>query len=294
MTIQELSNELGIGVDTLRIWERRYGSPTAKRDSRGHRQYSHRQIEELRTVKKLQNLGLRPGKIFSLSIAEREQLLLQRLHPSPPQSHELERLVTETPPEKIAKALEKFLTAQGIHGFIFEVAEPLIYWLDRCWSEGRISIAREHLISDRLEALLRRGLKSGVQADSGARMLCLTLSGERHKLGLLMAANLFHLQGIVPVLLNEELPLSEVPQLALDLQADAVALSFSIHYPRLQAKNDLSRLRQSLDAKIKLLAGGHAMQRSVSLDNLIVCTDLKKIPDICRRYFPVTQPQKGI
>lgn len=285
MTIQELSKETGIGVDSLRMWERRYGSPSAKRDSRGHRQYTHRQIEELRTVKNLQNLGMRPGEIFSLSVAEREQELMQRLHSSPSRSHDLERLVTETPPEMITEDLEGRFSALGMDAFVYKVAEPLVYWLDRCWSEGRISIAREHLISDRLEALLRRGLKTRLQIHSGARMLFLTLSGERHKLGLLMAANLFHEQGMDIVLLNEELPLSEVPQLAADLQVDAVALSFSIHYPRLQAKNDVSRLRQILDPKIKLLAGGQAMKRSVSLDNLIVGTDLKKIPDICRRHF---------
>lgn len=286
MTIQELSKETGIGTDTLRIWERRYGAPAAGRDSRGHRDYSHQQVEELRTVKKLQNLGLRPGKIFSLSVADRERLLTKSLDTAAPQNPSLQHLVEESAPEKIGETLGGHLKELELRKFVFEVAEPLIQWLDHGWSEGRISIAREHLVSDALESLLKSALMSSVPAEQSPRMLCLTLSGERHKLGLLMAAALFHLEGINCLVLNEELPLSEVPQLAMELKVAAVALSFSVHYPRLQAKSDLVRLRQSLHPQIKLLAGGHAMQRSLSLPDLMICTDLKKIPHISRRLFP--------
>ncbi|MDO3379784.1 MerR family transcriptional regulator [Geoalkalibacter halelectricus] len=292
MTIQELSRETGIGIDTLRIWERRYGEPTAKRDSRGHRNYAPHQIEELRTVKKLQNLGLRPARIFALSVAERERLLLESFAGSLPENRFLQHLVEVSEPEKIAGVLEGLLKERGLRNFIFDVANPLVQWLDRSWSEGRISIAREHLVSDELESLLHSAVKDKIPAGHRPRMLFLTLSGERHKLGLLMAAALFHLEGFNCLVLREELPLSEVPQLALELNLSAVALSFSIHYPRLQGKNDLIRLRRLLDPQIKLLSGGHAMQQSRSLDNLIICTDLKKIPNICRRHFPATR-KKG-
>ena len=53
MNIQQLSHETGIGVDTLRIWERRYGEPTPGRDARGHRSYTTAQVDALRIVKKL-------------------------------------------------------------------------------------------------------------------------------------------------------------------------------------------------------------------------------------------------
>ena len=45
MTIQQLSREIGIGIDTLRIWERRYGFPIPGRDTRGHRTYSAEQVD---------------------------------------------------------------------------------------------------------------------------------------------------------------------------------------------------------------------------------------------------------
>ncbi|BCR04940.1 hypothetical protein DESUT3_20090 [Desulfuromonas versatilis] len=86
--------------------------------------------------------------------------------------------------------------------------------------------------------------------------------------------------------MNEELPLSEVSLLAADLQVDAVAVSFSVHYPSRQAKQDLATLRNTLDRNIKLIAGGQAVHRGVRMQNLWICNDLKKIPDICRQCFP--------
>ena len=109
--------------------------------------------------------------------------------------------------------------------------------------------------------------------------------GERHKLGLLLAAALFHAEGINCILLNQELPLSEVPQLASELEADGVALSFSFHYSTRQAKNDLASLRNQLDPQFKLIAGGQAVQGGVQMQNLTICTTLEQIPGVCRKLF---------
>lgn len=65
MMIQQLNQETGIGIDTLRVWERLYGFPLPQHDASGHRSYSQHLLEELRFVKSLQGFGLRPGEIFS-------------------------------------------------------------------------------------------------------------------------------------------------------------------------------------------------------------------------------------
>ncbi len=285
MTIQQLSQEVGIGVDTLRIWERRYGFPAPGRDSRGHRRYSKQQVEELRIVAKLQSLGLRPGKIFSLGAAERRELLFERMDQALAESHEYQSLTTDLKPDEIERMLSDQIQAQGLSNFIYQWALPLIHQLDRGWTDGSISIAREHLISDCLEQVLKEQLKAGHSAKPQAQILFLTLSGERHKLGLLMAAALFHEQGGACTLLNEELPPSEIPQLANELNVDAVALSFSVHYSTRKAKRDLASLRNTLDKNIKLIAGGHAVRQGVSMQNLIICRELGQIPGLFKKYF---------
>lgn len=285
MTIQQLSQEIGIGPDTLRIWERRYGYPLPQRDSRGHRCYSKDQLEELRIVKRLQSLGYRPGRIFALTFAERRRLLEKAWQQASPESACLERLATKSTPNEIEQELRSRLGNMGLENFIHNFAVPLIQTLDRGWTAGCVSMARSHLVSDRLDLLLNEQLNLPLAGNEGVRVLFLTLSGERHKLGLLMAAALFHLQGIEVFLLHEELPLSEVPQLAAELQVAGVALSFSAHFSVTQAKQYLVSLRNTLDRKIKLFAGGHAVQGGINLPDIIICTELAEIPALCKKHL---------
>ena len=285
MTIQQLSQEIGIGTDTLRIWERRYGYPVPQRDSRGHRRYSRDQLEELRVVKRLQSLGYRPGRIFALPSDMRRKLLEKEWQQARPESSSLERLATKLTPHEIDQELRRRLQDMGLENFIRQFAIPLIQTLDRGWTAGCVTMAREHLVSDRLDLLLNEQLNKSLAGKGGARMLFLTLSGKRHKLGLLMSAALFHQQGIEIILLHEELPLSEIPQLAADLQVAGVALSFSAHYSVTQAKKNLVSLRKALDRKVKLFAGGYAVQSGINLPDIIVCTELDKIPALCRQHL---------
>lgn len=285
MTILQLSKEIGIGIDTLRIWERRYGFPVPGRDSRGHRSYSRQTVEELRIVKTLQSLGHRPGNIFAMSSAERRELLTKSVQQELPPNEALQQLSKEFTPSQIDAELREQLRKHGLCNFIHQLALPLLKALDQSWIEGNISIAREHLVSDRLEQLLREQLASDQPTKSQKQLLFLTLSGERHKLGLLLAAALFHAEGVDCILLNEELPLSEVPLLVSELQVAGVALSFSCHYSTRQAKIDLASLRNQLDPQVKLIAGGQAVQRGVQMQNLTICTSLEQIPGICRKQF---------
>jgi DNA-binding transcriptional MerR regulator len=285
MTIQQLSKEIGIGIDTLRIWERRYGFPIPGRDARGHRSYSSLQVKELRIVKKLQSLGHRPGKIFALSSAERRNLLNESNEQELPHNEALQQLTMHMSPNEIDWELRGQLQKLGLDNFIHQYAVPLLQVLDHRWTDGSVSIAREHLISDRLEQLLREQISDGPAAREQKQILFLTLSGERHKLGLLLAAALFHAQGLDCLLLNEELPLSELPPLAAELQVAGVALSFSAHYPARQAKQDLAEARKNLHPEITLIAGGQAVQIGVRIPKLVICSALTQIPEICRRYF---------
>ncbi len=285
MTLQQLSKEIGIGIDTLRIWERRYGFPIPTRNARGHRSYSGDQVDELRIVKKLQSLGYRPGKIFVLSSAERRELLMAAAEQELPPNRALQSLTKELSPSQIDGELRDQRQKLGLSSFIHQYALPLLKTLDQGWTEGSISIAREHLISDRLEQLLREQLANQLPAKNQKQLLFLTLSGERHKLGLLLAAALFHAEGINCILLNQELPLSEVPPLASALEVDGVAISFSLHYSTRQAKNDLASLRNQLDPQFKLIAGGQALQGGIQMQNLSICTTLTQIPGLCHKLF---------
>jgi DNA-binding transcriptional MerR regulator len=284
MKIQQLSQEIGVGIDTLRIWERRYGFPVPGRDARGHRSYSAHQVEQLRVVKKLQDFGQRPGKIFALNPQDRRSLLERLTTDKLPCDDRLQYLVEEMGPGQIAVELSEQRKSLGLNDFIRQCVMPLLQLLDHGWTTGQLSIAREHLISEQLEKQLKLELEKTVP-ENRPQILFLTLSGERHKIGLLLSAVIFHSSGLNVHWLRDELPLSEIPQLAADLGVDGVALSFSSHYPRRQAKQDLRNLRMELDPGIKIIAGGQAVEQVNSLPDLLICNDLEQIPQLVSRHF---------
>jgi DNA-binding transcriptional MerR regulator len=292
MKIQQLSQEIGVGIDTLRIWERRYGFPVPGRDARGHRSYSADQVEQLRVVKKLQDCGQRPGKIFALNPRDRHALLEQLTSEKLPCDDRLQRLVEEMGPGQIAAELDKQRKSLGLQGFIRQYVIPMLQLLDHGWTSGQLSIAREHLISEQLEKQLWLELDKTVP-EYQPQILFLTLSGERHKIGLLLSAVIFQNSGLRVHWLREELPLSEIPQLTTELGVTGVALSFSSHYPRRQAKQDLRNLRKQLDPGIKIIVGGHAVQQMTSLPDLLVCSDLEQIPQLVSRHFSKQQSKRA-
>ena len=62
-----VERDTGIGRDTLRIWERRYGFPKPVRNEKGERIYSESQLRRLQRIRRLLDQGMRPGKVLPLS-----------------------------------------------------------------------------------------------------------------------------------------------------------------------------------------------------------------------------------
>lgn len=66
LSIAAVERDTGLSKDTLRIWEKRYGFPTPERDGQGERTYPVDQVERLRLIKRLLDVGHRPGRVVSL------------------------------------------------------------------------------------------------------------------------------------------------------------------------------------------------------------------------------------
>jgi len=70
LSISAVERDTGLSKDTLRVWERRYGFPNPQRDAFGERIYPLDQVDRLRVIRRLMDIGHRPGKIIGLDIAE--------------------------------------------------------------------------------------------------------------------------------------------------------------------------------------------------------------------------------
>ncbi|MBN2644994.1 MAG: MerR family transcriptional regulator [Desulfuromonadaceae bacterium] len=280
LNIQQLSQELNLGVDTLRIWERRYGVPCPVRDTRGRRQYPDEQVEELRLVAKLLHLGLRPKMVFGLTPAERQQRLEQLCGSFSPQADLLELCHGKL--DQLDQVLRQRLEQEGLRPLIRQLLQPFLELMGREWEAGRLSIAQEHLLSDVLMRFLRGQLMARPEPVT-MRLLFLTLNGERHKLGLLLAAVLFQQAGADCLLVEEEIPLSEVSGLVNQSGCHAVAVSFSAHYPPRQVKKDLIALREALPPHVGLVAGGQGIAAPCHYPAIVCCCDLDQIPAVLER-----------
>jgi len=64
--IRAVSRLTGIGIDTLRAWERRYGAVTPTRDDRG-RMYTEADVERLRLLNGAVERGHSIGRLAGLS-----------------------------------------------------------------------------------------------------------------------------------------------------------------------------------------------------------------------------------
>lgn len=293
LNITQLSQETGIGIDTLRVWERRYNFPCPLRDRRGRRQYPPEQVELLRVVKNLQLDGHRPGDIFKLDPQQRMDLLLKGCERQGGEQHEskqdyfkkisLEWLLN-APTEETSTWLQEQLTDLGLHNFIRQCAVPLIWFVDISWKTGAIGIAREHLISDQLSIVLHRFLHQQLQqntlGDSGTKCLCLTLNHERHKLGLLMAASIIAASEIHCTWVQEDLPLTEVPVALEATGTNTIVLSFSTHYTTRASMEQLATLRRMLPQNMHIIAGGGALNGQKNIPGVHISTDLMQLPSI--------------
>jgi len=122
--IGTVERDTGIGRDTLRIWERRYGFPTPERNDKGERVYSAEQIRRLQRIRRMLDQGLRPGKVVPLGDEALDKLAatLPEMSSSPrdiePAHAELIALASFGDIAALTVALERALARDGLRSFV--------------------------------------------------------------------------------------------------------------------------------------------------------------------------------
>ena len=264
LPIAAVERETGLGKDTLRVWERRYGFPTPERDEHGNRAYPNDQVQRLRNIKRLLDQGLRPGKVFAMNDAElnahigaaiTSQAAPQRIpaHLSLHWSYLIEHRNTE-----LRQILTRDLAKLGVNSFLERVVIPLNELIGMSWAAGDIQVFEEHLYTEMVTRVLRQGISAiqDQQTPSRPVVVLTTLPGESHGLGLLMAEATLSLQGAHCIALGTQTPLQDIVEAAKAHQADLVALSFSAYPGAKQIAQGVEALLSSLPASTGLWLGG--------------------------------------
>jgi DNA-binding transcriptional MerR regulator len=265
-SISEVERQTGIAKETLRVWERRYEFPRPGRDAHGERIYPEPQLQKLHQLKRLLDLGYRPGKIIHLAPDQLAELAAQSA-PSHSGStgdpEELAACIALVKQHDIG-ALRQRLSQQaaklGMRNFVTELAAPLTRRVGIEWAGGTLAVFEEHLYAEALHGMLRSFIHALAQqkdsAEGAPRVLLTTLPLERHGLGLLMAEALLVLEGAHCISLGLQTPLNEIIDAAARQDVDVVALSFASSASQRSTVDNLNELSARLPDGLALWAGG--------------------------------------
>lgn len=274
-SIADVERDTGLGKDTLRVWERRYGFPSPLRDASGERAYPLEQLQRLRLIKRLMDADYRPGKVVPLSVDELQEkidALGMTAHDdivhdknemlSPEKEREWILWLAENKTQLIKQSLQQQILRQGLGPVVDSMVAPLCGLVGMAWMRGEISVYQEHLFTETLQTVLREAIASVDAAAQGQgqrpRVLLTTTPNELHGLGLLMAECHFALESCQRFFLGTSTPISDILQAIEDLQIDVLALSFSPYATRKDLVENLHQLRSQLPEAIEIWVGGTA------------------------------------
>lgn len=282
-SIAVVERETGLGKDTLRVWERRYGFPAPERDAGGDRLYPREQVDRLRLIKRLMDMGHRPGKLLSMP-PEQLAALTPRRQPGRATAAAL-----ATPDDGLAQmldfirnhdvpgyqqAMQQRLARHGLQRFIRDTLAPLTRAVGEAWERGSFEVYEEHLFSELTKRLLRQAIDGLPGARRPPRIVLTTLPDEPHALGLLMVEVLFALEGAECIPLGVGMPMIDIVRAAQAHRADVVALSFSSAFPHRQLVGLLRQLRQDLPAPVAIWAGGSGVARVAAMEGIELLNSL--------------------
>ncbi|MCB1997162.1 MAG: MerR family transcriptional regulator [Burkholderiaceae bacterium] len=271
LSIAAVERDTGLSKDTLRVWERRYGFPAPERDRGGERAYPLDQVERLRLVKRLLDLGHRPGRVVALAVDDLQRLVEAsgaEATPVAPMTPSCAAAVDEGLAcvrqhdlVGLRRVLARDLARLGLPSFVLERAVPLTRAIGDAWLRGQMQVFEEHACTEVLQSVLRSALATLPPAEplAGPRVLLATLTGEPHALALHLAEALLATDGAVCVSLGPQTPVWDLAQAADAYRADIVVLAFSGITGVAQVVDALTALREQLPTPVELWAGGQAL-----------------------------------
>lgn len=258
-SVGDLAARTGVRQATLRVWERRYGFPIPVRKPSGHRVYSPSDLERVTLIVKAMRLGLRAGDVVPKDPAALRELVGdgEGEHAGKDDASLAAMIdaVETLDSERLTRLLREKSEVLGGGRFASECLAPFVERIGDLWMKGRLDVHHEHCASEVVQNVVR-GLLARRPAARGPMILLTTLPGERHTLGLLMAALVCGEHGARVLLLGAETPHDDIVAAVRATGARAVGLSVSEATARPETTARLRVLRAQLPGEVELLLGG--------------------------------------
>ncbi len=278
-----VERDTGIGRDTLRVWERRYGFPRPVRNEKGERIYPEKQLRQLQRIRRLLDRGIRPGKLLPLSETDMDELeaSLQTEDTQPPD--EMVSAMLEAIRSADAGQIETLFQLQyektGMKEFVTATVVPLLHTVGELWVGGKLQVFQEHFLSEQLIRFLNTRIAGMQKSAKQPLVLLATLPGEKHTLGLLIVAAMLSSHDISIINLGGEVPMDQIVRAAEQFRADIIGLTFSGAYQYRNIRPHLLELRRQIPEDIDIWIGGEGVRRLRKLPGGVTkISSLEKLP----------------
>jgi methanogenic corrinoid protein MtbC1 len=195
--IGELSRRVGVGQETLRAWERRYGVLRPKRTSGGYRIYGDEDETRARRMRELIEAGWAASEAaneVSAAVAPTRLGHLLRAASAAPRKPDLIDPLVNYDAVGAHAALDRLLASQSLDSALRDVLLPTLHDIGEGWARGDLTVAQEHFATELLSSRLR-GLAREWDDGIGPRAVLACPSGERHDVGLLCCGLALHRRG---------------------------------------------------------------------------------------------------
>lgn len=245
----------GLSPEVLRAWERRYGAVEPIRTSGGTRRYRAEDVARLRLLKRAVDAGGRIGDLAGLSSEALEQMARDERAVHLPVLDDLMNSVATLDAVRTQNLLSQQFAAVGAARFAADVACPLLHEIGARWEQGEIDVASEHLATSTLRSMLGPVLQHTRPASGAPVVLFATPPGERHELGLLVAAITAASSGVNVTYLGPDLPVDQIVSATKRSRAEVLALSVICLDPG-EARTAIASLREQLSPQVGIWIGG--------------------------------------
>jgi len=223
--IGELSRRVGVPVESLRAWERRYGLLEPSRTPGGFRLYGEDDVARVLAMRANLDRGLAAAEAARLALAER---VGGAGSPAPvADASALVQALDRFDESGAQRALDRLLMTLTLDVVLRDVILPYLHELGERWARGEATVAQEHFASNLVRGRLL-ALARSWDRGSGPRVLLACVEGELHDLPLLCFGLALRGRGWRIAYLGADTPVSSVVEAARALSPDAVVVSGTV------------------------------------------------------------------
>lgn len=271
----------GLSPELLRAWERRYNAITPLRSPGGTRRYTAEDLARLKLLKTIVDSGIRIGQVARMDISTLREHVAKPTASTGNTVEEILAALKQLDGPEAQRLLSLQISALGPTRFAKEFAFPLVREIGERWASNRLGVSSEHLATSLIRSMLGSALQLTTIAKMGPRIIFATPTGERHELGLQIAALVALGAGANPIYLGPELPVEDLIMSAETSGAKVLALSL-VTIPPSQSHQLLKAIRGGLSGMVKIWIGGSGARELPPIEGI---TPINSLDDLEQRVL---------